>query len=187
MDQFLQSVSNKRTDSYGGSIENRARFPLEVLAAVSEAIGAENTGVRFSPWGTFQDMQETNPYETFGYITREVVSRFPTLGYVHFVEGVDWNGGGATFHTHNLAEGVRPSNDYFRAIVRGVDPESLPKDKDTTTFEDPSEKNKIIFMSASESPSPPLDPLLPQQEHGLTLLRFFFHLLPFRALSHRTN
>ena len=55
-DQFLQDVSNKRTDEYGGSIENRSRFTLEAIDAIVNAIGAEKTGIRLSPWGTFQGM-----------------------------------------------------------------------------------------------------------------------------------
>lgn len=54
LDQFLQDVSNNRTDEYGGSIENRARFPLKVLDVVTEAIGEERTAIRISPWGQFQ-------------------------------------------------------------------------------------------------------------------------------------
>jgi NADPH2 dehydrogenase len=54
LDQFLQSESNKRTDEYGGSIQNRIRFPLGVVDAVVEAVGAERTGVRISPWSEFQ-------------------------------------------------------------------------------------------------------------------------------------
>lgn len=53
IDQFLQDVSNKRTDDYGGTIENRARFGLEVADAIVAKIGAERTGIRLSPWGTF--------------------------------------------------------------------------------------------------------------------------------------
>jgi NADPH2 dehydrogenase len=52
-DQFLQDVSNKRTDEYGGSIENRARLTLEVVDAVVQKIGAQRTGIRFSPWSTY--------------------------------------------------------------------------------------------------------------------------------------
>lgn len=52
-DQFLQDVSNKRTDAYGGSIENRSRFTLETLEGIVKAIGAEKTGIRLSPWGNF--------------------------------------------------------------------------------------------------------------------------------------
>lgn len=54
LDQFTQDVSNHRTDEYGGSIENRCRFPLEVAEAVVKAIGASKTGYRISPWGIFQ-------------------------------------------------------------------------------------------------------------------------------------
>ncbi len=54
LDQFLQSVSNERTDEYGGSIQNRIRFPLEVVDAVVKAVGAERTGIRLSPWSDFQ-------------------------------------------------------------------------------------------------------------------------------------
>lgn len=53
IDQFTQSVTNKRTDEYGGSIEKRARFALEVIEAVSKEIGQERTGIRLSPWGRF--------------------------------------------------------------------------------------------------------------------------------------
>lgn len=52
IDQFIQDVSNKRTDDYGGSIENRSRFALEVTDAIVEKIGAERTAIRLSPWGT---------------------------------------------------------------------------------------------------------------------------------------
>jgi NADPH2 dehydrogenase len=58
LDQFLQSVSNNRTDEYGGSIENRLRFPLEVIDAVVKAVGAERTAVRMSPWSDFQGERE---------------------------------------------------------------------------------------------------------------------------------
>jgi NADPH2 dehydrogenase len=53
-DQFLQTNSNTRTDAYGGSVQNRARFVLEVTDAVVKAVGADRVGIRFSPWSTFQ-------------------------------------------------------------------------------------------------------------------------------------
>ena len=59
LDQFLQSESNNRTDEYGGSIQNRIRFPLEVVDAVVKAVGAERTGVRISPWSEFQGKRNT--------------------------------------------------------------------------------------------------------------------------------
>jgi NADPH2 dehydrogenase len=54
LDQFLHDRSNIRTDAYGGSVENRTRFPLEVVEAVVGAIGQKKTALRISPWGTFQ-------------------------------------------------------------------------------------------------------------------------------------
>lgn len=54
IDQFLQDISNDRTDEYGGSIENRARFGLEVIDAVVKKVGAEKTGIRLSPWSRAQ-------------------------------------------------------------------------------------------------------------------------------------
>lgn len=57
LDQFLQDTSNIRTDHYGGSIENRVRFPLEVLDAVVDAVGEKKTAIRVSPWSTFQGMK----------------------------------------------------------------------------------------------------------------------------------
>ena len=59
IDQFTQDTCNQRADEYGGSIENRSRFALEVVAAVSNAVGAHRTGIRFSPWSYFQGMQDT--------------------------------------------------------------------------------------------------------------------------------
>ena len=53
-DQFLQDTANNRTDEYGGSIENRARFSLEVVDAVAKAVGEKVVGIRFSPWAPFQ-------------------------------------------------------------------------------------------------------------------------------------
>lgn len=56
LDQFLQDTANNRTDEYGGSIENRARLPLEIIEAVTREVGEEKTGFRVSPWGEFGGM-----------------------------------------------------------------------------------------------------------------------------------
>ncbi|KZT25906.1 FMN-linked oxidoreductase [Neolentinus lepideus HHB14362 ss-1] len=85
-DQFLQDVCNKRTDEYGGSVENRCRFPLEVVQAVTGAVGVERTGLRISPWGTFGGMRMVNPRETFGYFVTQLRDQFPDLAYVHMIE-----------------------------------------------------------------------------------------------------
>ncbi|KAH6907110.1 NADH:flavin oxidoreductase/NADH oxidase [Coprinopsis sp. MPI-PUGE-AT-0042] len=86
LDQFLQEVSNNRTDEYGGSIENRSRFGLRVVDAVAKAIGADKTGVRLSPWNDYQDMKMKNPFPQFEHFVSSLVSSHPDLAYVHFVE-----------------------------------------------------------------------------------------------------
>lgn len=75
LDQFLQDRSNKRTDAYGGSIENRARLMLEVTDACIDVWGASRVGMHLAPRGDSHDMGDTNPAETFGYVARELGKR----------------------------------------------------------------------------------------------------------------
>ncbi|KZT57421.1 FMN-linked oxidoreductase [Calocera cornea HHB12733] len=86
VDQFTQDTCNNRTDEYGGSIENRCRFGLEVAAAVCSAIGQERTAIRLSPWSQFQDMRMADPIPTFSYLVSELKSRFPDFAYIHVTE-----------------------------------------------------------------------------------------------------
>lgn len=83
-DQFLHDGSNKRTDRYGGSIENRARFLLEVIAAVVSVWGADRVGIRLSPSGTFANMSDSDPKALFTYVAQQL-DRF-NLAYLHIVE-----------------------------------------------------------------------------------------------------
>ena len=85
-DQFLQDVSNRRTDEYGGSIENRIRFPLEILEAVSKAVGEDRVGFRVSPWNPWQGMRMEDPKPTFAYFVSQAKERFPNLAYLHAAE-----------------------------------------------------------------------------------------------------
>ncbi|KAI9470748.1 MAG: hypothetical protein EXX96DRAFT_531215 [Benjaminiella poitrasii] len=87
-DQFINSNSNRRTDIYGGSIENRARFALEIVDSVSEAIGEERTAIRFSPGNPFYDMLDETPVETWGYLVKELQKNHPRLAYLHFMKFV---------------------------------------------------------------------------------------------------
>jgi 2,4-dienoyl-CoA reductase-like NADH-dependent reductase (Old Yellow Enzyme family) len=75
LDQFLQDGTNKRTDAYGGSIENRARLMLEVTDACIEVWGAARVGMHLAPRGDAHDMGDSNPAETFGYVARELGKR----------------------------------------------------------------------------------------------------------------
>jgi len=83
LDQFLQDMSNDRTDGYGGSVEKRARFPLEVVKAVTEAVGAERVGIRLSPWSVFQGMRMEDPVPQFSYLVKEIARL--NLAYLHLV------------------------------------------------------------------------------------------------------
>ncbi len=75
LDQFLQDGSNHRTDQYGGSIENRARLMLEVTDAVIAVWGADRVGLHVAPRGDAQDMGDSDPAATFGYLARELGKR----------------------------------------------------------------------------------------------------------------
>ncbi|KAH9925903.1 NADH:flavin oxidoreductase/NADH oxidase [Epithele typhae] len=84
-DQFLQDVTNIRTDEYGGSIENRARFMLEIVDAIVSAIGAKRTALRMSPWNKYQGMGDSAPVATFSYVVEQLKARHPDLAYLHTV------------------------------------------------------------------------------------------------------
>lgn len=86
IDQFIRDKTNHRTDKYGGSIENRARFLFEVFEAVNQIWSADNIGVRLSPTLTFNDMGDSQPLDTFGYIYQKL-SKF-NIAYLHGCEGV---------------------------------------------------------------------------------------------------
>lgn len=75
LDQFLQDSTNRRTDDYGGPIENRARLMLEVTDAVISVWGANRVGMHLAPRGDAHDMGDSNPAATFGYVARELGRR----------------------------------------------------------------------------------------------------------------
>ncbi|KAF5354447.1 hypothetical protein D9758_012430 [Tetrapyrgos nigripes] len=102
-------VSNKRNDEYGGSVENRCRFALEVIDAVVNAVGEEKTGLRIGPWTTFQgefpgskialsheltparriiltNIGMKDPIPTFSYLISEIKSRYKDFAYIHAIE-----------------------------------------------------------------------------------------------------
>ena len=85
IDQFLQDVSNKRDDAYGGSIENRARFALEIMDAVVAAVGQSKVAIRLSPWSRYQDMRMDDPIPQFTYLVEQLKQRYPHLAYLHVV------------------------------------------------------------------------------------------------------
>jgi NADPH2 dehydrogenase len=86
VDQFIQDTVNQRTDAWGGSVQNRARFALEVTKAVSAAVGANRTAIRLSPWNTFQGMRMENDKILAQYMYLAEQLKDLHLAYVHIVE-----------------------------------------------------------------------------------------------------
>ena len=147
IDQFLQDKTNTRTDEYGGSAENRTRFLAEIIEAVLTIWDAANVGVRLSPTGTFNDMGDSNPLETFGTVIDKINTY--NLAYLHMVEkfpGIEtgdtqdqivktlrakWNGfyiSNGNYDRESAIEAIE--NDYADAITFGrpfISNPDLPK------------------------------------------------------------
>jgi N-ethylmaleimide reductase len=83
LDQFINSSTNRRSDKYGGAIENRARLLLQVVDAVCAVWGAGRVGVRLSPLGTFNNVGDDDPEAIFGYIAEEL--SYDDLAYLHVI------------------------------------------------------------------------------------------------------
>ncbi|OBZ88429.1 12-oxophytodienoate reductase 1 [Choanephora cucurbitarum] len=111
VDQFINSSSNKRTDQYGGSIENRTRFALEIVDAIAGAIGADRTAIRFSPGSEIQDVHDDTPVETWGYLISQIQQNHPDFAYLHLVEPR----GDAFGNTTNSDDSLEP----YRKIWKG--------------------------------------------------------------------
>jgi N-ethylmaleimide reductase len=85
VDQFINPGSNHRSDHYGGSIAHRCRFAIEVAAAIADAIGAERTGIRLSPYGVYNDMAIFDDIDdTYEYLATELARL--GLAYIHIVD-----------------------------------------------------------------------------------------------------
>ena len=85
LDQFAKDGANKRTDAYGGAIENRARLMLEVAKAVAAEAGADRTGIRISPVTPANDISDSNPQPLFEHIVDGLNAL--KLTYIHVIEG----------------------------------------------------------------------------------------------------
>lgn len=88
LDQFINDNTNLRADSYGGSAAARAKLPLEVIKAVTSAIGASRTGIRLSPFNYYQDTKDSDPMSHWGTVC-DLIAELPKenrLAYVHMVE-----------------------------------------------------------------------------------------------------
>lgn len=85
LDQFIRDSTNKRDDNYGGSIENRTRLVLEVIQAVTKIWPAHSVGIRLSPVSSHIDISDSNPWDTFSYLVKQL-NTFK-IAYIHCIEG----------------------------------------------------------------------------------------------------
>jgi N-ethylmaleimide reductase len=113
--QFLEDGSNHRTDEYGGSIENRARFLLETVDEAIAVWGSDRVGVRLSPYGTFSDMHDSNPDSLYSYVLAELTSRH--IAYLHLIEPRASEAGGSD-KLNAAAPTVMPfGRKHFRGVL----------------------------------------------------------------------
>jgi N-ethylmaleimide reductase len=126
IDQFLRDGSNRRTDAYGGNLENRVRFLREVTAAVCGVSGADRVGVRLSPENAFNDMHDSDPQGTFEHVAG-LLGDFG-LAYLHVVESdrdagtrtLDYDRIRAAFDGNYLANGAYDLARAQQAIRSGA-------------------------------------------------------------------
>ena len=116
IDQFLRESSNQRTDEYGGSLENRARFLTEIIEAVTDVLGSGRVGLRLSPLNTFQSMRENDPV-TWTRFLSEHLNQF-NLAYLHLMR--------ADFFAEQQADVVSVAREHYKGhlmVNMGYTPE----------------------------------------------------------------
>jgi N-ethylmaleimide reductase len=113
LDQFLQDKTNQRTDRYGGSIENRMRLLGEVIESVTKVYPSDRIGVRLSPYGTFNDMGDSNPIALFNAVIQKLNAYH--LSYVHMIEPRSTTAGG----NDQVLTDAPITSEIFRAAYQG--------------------------------------------------------------------
>lgn len=111
-EQFLSSNINKRTDEYGGSPEKRCRFVIELMEALSSAIGGENCAIRLSPFGLFNQTRGEQRIETWGFLCQQLKKSIPNMSYVSLIEP-----------RFEQIQSVSDKDSYIRSW--GLDPETI--------------------------------------------------------------
>lgn len=171
--QFLSTNVNLRTDEYGGSVENRSRFLLEIVDAIVAEIGWERTGLRLSPGGEFNDIKESDAEELYDYVIAELNKR--KLAYLHigtFDQNRDWHPiirpkydgiylAGVGFDKERgertLAEGGADAIVYGKLFLANPDlPERFRRDAplnewDESTFYTPGEKGYTDYPTLEQA------------------------------------
>lgn len=124
IDQFINTQSNKRTDEYGGSVENRTRFAIEVATKVANAIGPNKTAMRLSPYGVFNNMEIFDTVEqTYVYLASEL--KKINLVYLHLV---DHSGMGSPEVPMEVKNKIRKAFSGTIILCGGYDKEKAEKD-----------------------------------------------------------
>jgi N-ethylmaleimide reductase len=113
LDQFLQDKTNQRTDQYGGSVENRLRLLGEVIEVVSKVFSSDRVGVRLSPYGTFNDMSDSDPIALFTAAIKKL--NHYELAYLHMIEPRATSAGGG----EQVLEEAPVTSEIFRAAYQG--------------------------------------------------------------------
>lgn len=113
IDQFLQTASNERTDQYGGSIENRARFLKEILDAVLSVVPSNKVAIRLSPNSPYNGMGSADFHELFAHVLQHLNTL--NLAYVHVIDGL-------AFGFHKLAEHpftLKEAHEHYKGVIIG--------------------------------------------------------------------
>ncbi|BEI36033.1 alkene reductase [Polynucleobacter sp. HIN6] len=113
LDQFLQDRTNQRTDAYGGSIANRCKLVLEILEAIIPVWGSGRVGIRLSPYGTFNDIADSDPKALFAHLIN-ALNRF-NLSYLHLIEPRATTAGGSD----QLVADAPRTGQMFRSLFTG--------------------------------------------------------------------
>jgi N-ethylmaleimide reductase len=113
LDQFLQDGTNQRTDEYGGSIENRCKLVLEILQDIIPIWGSGRVGIRLSPYGSFNDIADSDPQKLFSYLINALNPL--NLSYLHLIEPRATTAGGSD----QLVADAPRTGQLFRKLFTG--------------------------------------------------------------------
>ena len=157
IDEFIESGSNKRSDRYGGSLANRARFLLEISEAVTDVWSSNRVGVRLSPSGENYTMSDTNREETFSYIVNALNSF--NLAYFHLMEPNQWGsdtGLDAAFFRQIYKGALMVNGDYNRekgnAVLQSGNADLVSFGR--TFLANPDLPERLAFNASLNEPNP---------------------------------
>lgn len=118
IDQFLRDSLNQRNDNYGGSIENRCRFPLQVLDALIEVFGPGRVGIKLSPFGRYQDISDSDPKALCIYLLEQLNVR--KIAFVELMEKGGLESSAANLHPKPDEQMREKCFEVFRPIFKGI-------------------------------------------------------------------